>query len=307
MRSWSSVVLSFLATAACDRTPSPATSSTLVVPPLASSARAEAPTRNTYRYDLQLAVTGGGATTASSFSVSVSETSPGSVSFARNALGAGGARYDVGVSVKARLTMSGAEPRLAVEAVISSLDASGKPFRTTVEGAAATPIDKTSAIIDAMEGGRHVILSATPAAPIDLGPSTSTTTAGPTPTHALDVVLVEGPAAKPSKLTPLVLQLEGDAPAIAKKSESVPLTVSDGGVATPRQDTGVRVKTSARPRSAGLELDFDFEASVVEAPTSIRKMMLRGPFAVPFDKKTTLLVAEEDNHRYEVVVTAHRR
>jgi hypothetical protein len=251
-----------------------------------------------------LTVTEGATTAKTSLSVDASESAPGEVSFGKNVvIGPGSARSDVGTRIKAKVTMEGNAPRLAVEMNHSGLDAKGAVYKAAANGSAVTPLGAATNVIDTTVDGRKVVLSATPVAGAELG------AASPTTTCALDVAIVQGGAA--TKNTTLSLALSGDAPAMAKTGESVPLSVgADGGIGTPRQDTGSRVKTTGRAHANGVVLDFDLELSAVESatgPVAMRKVHLHGPVVVPFEKATKIFSAEENGQRYDVTATAKKK
>lgn len=178
----------------------------------------------------------------------------------------------------------------------------------SARGAASTPLGASTVVIDSDDGGRKVLITATPKA-------SSVATAGEegrapapvTPPWRLDVVVVEGPATSPTKISPLLLTLTNDAPVVTTRSEMVPLSSEPG--ATPRQSVGARVKASARPRGAGLEIDFDLEASAAEPSTAgvgVRRITAHGPVLAAFDTPVVAFVGEEDGARYEVRLTAKR-
>lgn len=297
-------------TKAAPSAPTPALGVPAMPASVARAAPADAAGAHFLRYDLVLAVSGGaGASTRSTFSVDVSDASPGSVTFAKNVVVSGSSRADVGSNVKARVTMEGATPRLELEAEISGVDASGKIYRMSPRGAASTPLETPTVVIDSDEGGSKLRVTATPVA--TTAPSTRETNkpAAPvTPPWTLDVVVVEGPTTSPTKISPLHLVLTNDAPVVVNKSESVPLSTAGSG-ASARQTVGSRVKASARPHGAGLEIDFDLEVSAVEPSTSgtrVRKIRAHGPVLATFDTPAIAFVGEDDGARYEVRVTAKR-
>lgn len=290
----------------CDTTSKPPPAPALSVPTMpgsggtgAGSTPAEATVPHVYRYDLVL--TFGVPKTRILFSVAVSDTSPGSVSFAKNVVLRGSNRADVGASVKAKVTMEGSTPKLDLETEISAVDANGRVVRASPHGAAVTPLGTTTVVLDTEEAGKEVRVTATPSiVAVDAAkPRTA-------PPWQLDVIVAEGPETSPTKASPLLLTLVNDAPVVASKSDNVPLTTTDAG-ASPRQSVGTRVKASARPHGGGLELDFDLELSAIEngaAGARVRKIRAHGPLLVPLDAPIVAFVGEEDGARYEVKLKA---
>jgi hypothetical protein len=296
---------SILSIAGCDTktsatSPSSASATVSAIP----SASAATATAQAFHYDLLLTVTEGSTTTKTALSVDASESVPGEVSFGKNVvIGGGNARSDVGTRIKAKVTMEGSVPRLAVEMSHSGLDPKGAVYKVSLNGAAATPLGNTTNVIDAGVEGRKVVLSATPSAALDLG------AAAPSTSLSLDVAIAQTGAT--TKNTALSLAVTGDTPALAKTGESVPLGVGpDGGIGTPRQDTGSRVKTTARAHANGAVLEMDLEVSAAEGtsgPAVIRKLRMHGPVAVMFDKPTKIFTADDNGQRYEVTATAKKK
>jgi hypothetical protein len=287
--------------------PSEATSNAKASPaadPASSAAPAPAPSAaapHVFRYELVL-VGPASAAAARKFSMVVSDAAPGSVSVGKNVMISGGNRSDVGVKIHWQVTMRGDTPVLDVDAQISDVDATGKVHRVAMKGGAATPTGTSTLVVEATQDGQHYQLNATPTAVAALG--------GPEPSgkHVVDVAFAHAGGGGPSK-SQLDLTLEGDAAAVAKHTETVPLVVgSDGGIAVPRLDVGTRAKAVGHPRTRGLDLDLDLELSAVEAgaPLAIRKIITHGPVFAPFDEATMAFATEEGGHRYEVTVTAHR-
>jgi hypothetical protein len=287
--------------------PTPVTATaTATVPPIATTAApaAAAPGR-AFHYDLELSTIEGKTTTRASFSLDLSDTTPASMTFAKNVALGGGARSDVGARVKGRLTMEGDAPRLDVDVEISALDSTGKIRKASNHGASVTPLGTATVILDQADNGLQFRLTATPTAGAPLEPKT---TESASDSYVLDVTVAHTGTGAPAAPTALQLKLSGDTPAIAKAGQSVPLTAGDAG-ATQRQDVGTRVKATGHARGASLEVDLDFEASAIEPATPatrIRKITSRALLIAPFDKPTTALTAEEDGHRYTVTITPHR-
>jgi hypothetical protein len=298
-----SFVVALLVALGCDKGTEPARTA----PAASTSASLSAPSVPAARgrvvhYDLALTISEGASKSESAFSLDVAEGRAATVSLAKNVVIAANARSDVGTKVKAHLTMEGVVPKLELEAQISGVDAAGKVFRATPKGAAVTPFGKATTDIDATDRGRKIELRATPGAGADLGPDAKAEGGA-----VLDIVASHAGAGEP-KTTPLTLTLAGDTPVVASKIETTPLKVVDGGVASPRQDTGTRVKAKGEARNGGMELDFDAELSDIEPSTPaarIRKITASGRAPVPYDKPTTLLTAEEDGQRYTITVTLH--
>lgn len=283
----------------------------------ASSAPAEA-AAHAFHYDFALTITEGTTTQKTSFTLDVSDRMPGWASVAKNtpigpaavAIADGGrpnfgiARADVGTSVKAKLTMEGDVPHLDLDANISSLDTKGAVHRSSNKVNANTPVGTSVTLFDKTEEGRKYVLTATATAAASLG--------APAPSGAgasqIDVVVTETGGGGAPKTTPLTLALMADTPATANSIQTIPLSVTDGGV-SPRQDTGTRVKATAHPRASGLDLEFDLEMTSGEpgpAAMTIRKLTARGPVPATYEKPTKAFVAEDDGRRYEVTLTAHR-
>lgn len=188
------------------------------------------------------------------------------------------------------------------------LAVSGGAGAVSARGAASTPLGASTVVIDSDDGGRKVLITATPKA-------SSVATAGEegrapapvTPPWRLDVVVVEGPATSPTKISPLLLTLTNDAPVVTTRSEMVPLSSEPG--ATPRQSVGARVKASARPRGAGLEIDFRPRGERRRAIDRRRwgpKDHRARPRARGLRHTGGCFVGEEDGARYEVRLTAKR-
>jgi len=287
-----------LCLAGCDKSsePAPAVATTASAAVTASKAHA-------FHYDLALTITEGAATTKSSFSLDIAEGRPATARLGKNVMISEHARSDLGSRLKGDLTMEGDVPKLDIDAEISALDSASKVFRVSQKGTAATPLGKATTVLEATDGGRHVVLTATPSAALDLGAE-----AKATGTAALDIVATHAGGAQP-KTTSLSATITGDAPAVASKVETVPLQVVDGGVASPRMDTGTRVKVIAESHSGGMALDFNIEMSDIEPGTPaarVRKITSTGRALVPWDQPTSLLTADEDANRYTIVVTLHR-
>jgi len=301
---WIVAVFAGGAVMGCDTASKPPPAPALAVPALPGSTGPgptppDAMSPHVYRYELVLTFGGGVAPkTRMLFSVGVSEASPGSASFAKNVGVRGSDRADVGARVKAKITMEGSTPKLDLETEIYAVDLNGKALRLSPHGAAVTPLGTATVVLDTEEMGEEVRVTATPSiVAIDAGKPRSA------PPWQLDVVVAEGPETSPTKAVPLLLTLVNDAPVVASKSDNVPLIA--GGA--PRQSVGTRVKASARPHGAGLELDFDFELSAIENGTtgaSIRKIRTHGPLLAPLDTPVVAFVGEEDGARYEVKLKA---
>jgi hypothetical protein len=247
----------------------------------------------------------GKTTTRASFSLDLSDATPGSVWLGKNVSFAGGNRADVGARVKGRLTMQGDVPRLDVDAEISALDSTGKIRKASNHGSAATPLGTATVILEATDGGIQFRLTATPTAGAPLEPKT---TEAATDSYVLDVAVAHTGPGAPATPTALTLKLAGDTPAIAKTGESVPLSAGDAG-ASARQDVGTRVKATGHARGASLDVDLDLESSALETATPaarIRKIISRSAIIAPFDKPTTAFTAEDDGHHYTVTITPHR-
>ncbi len=312
------LALALLIATACNTTPSseaptsgsasPAVPSSKVVPsgPAASALSSPTSAARAFHYDLVLHTTDGKTTARAAFSVDLSDTTLGSVSFAKNVSFVGGSRADVGTKVKCRLTMQGDVPQLDVEAETSVLDATGKIRKASSHGTTPTPVGTATVLLESSDGGMQFKLSATPTASAPLEPKA---TEAPGAAYVVDVSIAhtgDGAAAAPTTLT---LNLSGDAPAIAKAGANVALVVGDAGVSSARQDVGSRMKATGHARGTSLDLDFDFESSAIESATPsarIRKMTAHGALVAPFDKPTTAFTGEEDGHRYTVTVTPHR-
>jgi hypothetical protein len=251
-----------------------------------------------------LARTEGATTTRASFSLDLSDATPGAVTIAKNVSVSPTSRADVGAHVKARLSMQGTTPRLDVDVDISSADPTGKLRHATLQGAAPTPAGAATVLLDAKDNGAQVLLTATPSATITLEGAADPSSAA----YDLDVVVAHTGPGAPAKPTALTLKLLGDAPAIARVGESVPLSVGDAG-ATARQDVGTRVKVTGHGRGTSLELDFDLETSAVEQSSPAmrsRKIISRGHLVAPFDRETVAFSGEDDGHRYVVKLTPRR-
>jgi hypothetical protein len=292
------------APAAVSATPS-ATAAATPAPAVASPPPAAAAAGRTVHYDLVLTAVEGKTTTRASFSLDLSDSTPGSVWLMKNVSFAGGNRADVGAKVKGRLTMQGDVPRLDVDAEISALDSTGKIRKASNHGSAATPLGTATVILEATDGGVQLRLTATPTAGAPLEPKT---TEAATDSYVLDVAVAHTGPGAPATPTALTLKLAGDTPAIAKTGESVPLSAGDAG-ASARQDVGTRVKATGHARGASLEVDLDLESSALETATPaarIRKIISHAAIVAPFDKSTTAFTAEEDGHRYTVTLTPHR-
>jgi hypothetical protein len=235
--------------------------------------------------------------------VAASDGASGAVSLGKNVMIGGSNRSDVGAKITWQVTMRGDTPVLDAVALINDVDvATGAVHRVIMKGAAPTPVGTSTVVVETTQDGKPYRLSATPTPAAALG------AASPSGKHALDVAISHAGGGGPVSKTQLNVVLDGDAPGVAKQHETVPLVVRDGGVATPRQDVGSRVKVVGHPRANGLELDFDLELSAIEgtSPFVVRKIIAHGPVFAPFDQSTTAFTAEEDGHRYEVTVTPHR-
>jgi hypothetical protein len=281
---------------------------TTSAPAAASAAPPPAPAAAQVRalhYDLVLSTVEGKTTKTASFSLDLSDATPGSVAFAKNVSLAGGSRADVGAKVKGRLTMQGDAPRLDVDAEITALDSTGKIRKASTHGGSATPLGTGTVVLEQTDGGMQFRLTATPTAGAPAEPKTAETASD---TYVLDVAVAHTGPGAPATPTALTLKLAGDAPAMAKSGESVPLSVGDAG-ASARQDVGTRVKATGHARGASLDVDFDFESSATETATPaarIRKITSRSAIIAPFDKPTTAFTGEEDGHRYTVTITPRR-
>lgn len=300
-------VLLVAGSGACS-TPSSPPAATLTVPPMpraGSTAEPAGATAHAFHYDLVLAITDGATTTKTPFTLDVSDQAPGSASFAKNVVIGKSARADVGATVKGKITMQADVPRLDVDAAISFADTAGTVHRAAAQGGAPTPPSVATTLLETTQDGRQLRLTATPTASAALGAESD----GPPDAWTADVTIAQTRGGASVKTSTLSLSPAGDAPAVAKTLESVPLSVSDGGV-SPRQDIGSRVKATGRRHANGVALDFDLELSAVEAGGSavrIRKIHARGPLMAPWDRPTKAFSAEDEGHRYEVTITPHAR
>jgi hypothetical protein len=270
-----------------------------------ASAAVTASKARAFHYDLALTITEGSMTTKSAFALDVAEGHPATARLGKNVtIENTNNRSDVGSKVKGNLTMDGDVPKLDIDAEISALDSANKVFKLAQKGTAATPVGKATTVLDTTDGGRHVTLTATPTAAPEIGGE-----AKATGTATLDIVAAHAGGAQP-KSTTLSAAITGDAPAVASKIDTAPLQVVDGGVASPRLDTGTRVKVTVEGHSGGMALDFNVEMSDVEPSSTpamrIRKITSSGRALVPWEQPTQLLTADEDANRYSVTVTLHR-
>ncbi len=130
--------------------------------------------------------------------------------------------------------------------------------------------------------------------------------------YHLDYAVAVSEGGKPADTTHLAMSLEDGSGGDMHAGANVPLQVSGGGMASPRQDVGLHLKTNVTSLGRDVLLHVVFEISgadnATEGPRSIRKVSTSGDALVTPGKPTVVAVIEEPatHARYEVSVVASK-